>query len=90
MNNSQLHPMIVYCLLAIAVITTVKGNCPDDNTPSPSPTLSSIPVPSASPSPMVTYQFLSSPNTSVNAPPGKPVKYPLHVILKCDSVCNAS
>ena len=71
MNNSQLHPMIVYCLLVtITVISTVKGNCPDDDTPSPSPTLSSTPIPSASPSPMVTYQFLSSPNTSVNAPPG--------------------
>ena len=71
MNNSQLHPMIVYYLLVtITVISTVKGNCPDDDTPSPSPTLSSTPIPSASPSPMVTYQFLSSPNTSVNAPPG--------------------
>ena len=67
--------MIVYCLLVtITVISTVKGNCPDDDTPSPSPTLSSTPLPSASPSPMVTYQYLSSPNTSVNAPPGiKPV-----------------
>ena len=74
MDHSQLPLMIVYyMLIAIAVINTVKGNCPDDNTPSPSPTPSSISLPSASPSPMVTYQFLSSPNTSVNAPPGRPV-----------------
>ena len=92
MDHSQLPLMIVYYMFAITVINTVKGNCPDDNTPSPSPTPSSIPLPSASPSPMVIYQFLSSPNTSVNAPPGRPVaSYTYFVkLFILYSVCNAN
>ena len=52
--------------VAIAMINIAAGNCPDD-TPSPSPS----PTPSPTPLVLVTTEFLSSPNTSVNDPPGK-------------------
>ncbi|XP_019861302.1 PREDICTED: angiopoietin-related protein 3-like [Amphimedon queenslandica] len=69
-------------IAAIAMINIAAGNCPDDTPPSsspfPTPLPSAIPFPSATPLPsstpsptplVVPTEFLSSPNTSVNAPP---------------------
>uniref|UniRef100_A0A1X7VN37 Fibrinogen C-terminal domain-containing protein n=1 Tax=Amphimedon queenslandica TaxID=400682 RepID=A0A1X7VN37_AMPQE len=56
-------------IAAIAMINIAAGNCPDD-TPSPSPSTTPLPSSTLSPTPLVvTTEFLSSPNTTVNAPP---------------------
>ena len=63
-----------YSMMAVVlIINAVNGNCPEDDTSFPSPssshTLSSSPSPSPSPG-LVSYQFFSPSNTSVNAQPG--------------------
>ena len=55
-------------MIIFFTINNVNGNCPDDDeSPSPSP--------SPTPTPVITSHFLSSLNTTVNAPPGILLKF---------------